>query len=46
MFPSFFLIWHKVFNASHTPGAASVGIVVIAVISLLVSFCGFTVLNW
>ena len=26
--------------------AASVGIVVISMISLLVSFCGITVLNW
>ena len=35
-----------VFEGSHTYSAASVGIVVISMISLLVSFCGITVLNW
>ena len=37
------LTWYR---RSHTYSAASVGIVVIAMISLLVSFCGITVLNW
>ena len=36
-------MWYR---RSHTCSTASVGIVVIAMISLLVSFCGIKVLNW
>lgn len=40
-----FLMWWYIYEITFSL-ECSVGIVVIALISLLVSFCGFKVLNW